>query len=394
MFQRSHIHLLEGRLKEERKFIQVITGPRQVGKTTLVGQLLEELAVPSHFVSADAIDAFNSVWIRQQWEIARIKMKTSEIEEYVLAIDEVQKIDNWSEFVKAEWDKDTKEGRNIKVLLLGSSRLLLQQGLTESLAGRFESIYMGHWSFIEMQEAFDFDEKQFVWHGGYPGAAALIEDEKRWKDYVKAALIETTISRDILVMTRVDKPALLKQLFELGCLYSGQILSYSKMVGQLQDAGNTTTLSHYLNLLSTAGLLGGIEKYYIEKVRQRASSPKLQVYNTALISAQMSETFEEVSLRPERWGRWVESAVGAHIINCSHMDGLAVHYWRHRSDEIDFVLTYRSQVLGIEVKSGVTQKSSGMSAFQKKFNPDKVLIVGDTGLPWQEFLKIKPTDLF
>jgi predicted AAA+ superfamily ATPase len=212
-------------------------------------------------VSADAVDVSNSFWLEQQWETSRIKLKQSGAKEFLLVVDEIQKINNWSETVKMLWDTDTKNNVSLKVVVLGSSRLLIQQGLTESLAGRFETTFMSHWSYSEMHEAFDWNENQYVWFGGYPGAATLISDEQRWKNYVKDSLIETSISKDILMLTRVDKPALMKRLFELSCHYSGQILSFNKMLGQLKDAGNTTTLSHYLSLLSTAGLVAGIEKY-------------------------------------------------------------------------------------------------------------------------------------
>ncbi len=223
----------------------------------------------------------------------------------MLIIDEIQKIGNWSEAVKREWS-DTAQRQSLKVVLLGSSRLLLQQGLTESLAGRFETLFIGHWSYREMKEAFDFTLDQYVWFGGYPGAATLINDEERWRRYITDSLIETSISKDILMLTRVDKPALMKRLFELGCGYSGQILSYTKILGQLQDAGNTTTLAHYLRLFNTAKLLGGLEKYSPEMVRRRASIPKFQVHNTALISAQQQHSFQEIAANPSRWGRWVE----------------------------------------------------------------------------------------
>lgn len=311
-----------------------------------------------------------------------------------MVVDEIQKINNWSEIVKKLWDEDTRNNLQIKVVLLGSSRLLLQQGLTESLAGRFETTYLGHWSFSEMQAAFGVSAEQYVWFGGYPGAAILMNDEDRWKKYVNDALIETSISKDILMLTRVDKPALLRKLFEIGCLYSGQILSYTKMVGQLQDAGNTTTLAHYLQLLDTAGLLTGIEKYTGEPLRQRSSSPKFQVHNTALITAQQADILKDIRIKPALWGRWVEAAIGAHFVNHQHSEEYTVHYWRHRNDEIDFVLERKGKLLGIEVKSGATQKASGMTAFKKQFQPDKVLLVGNSGIPWQELLKIRPSELF
>ena len=369
-------------------------GPRQVGKTTLVTQLAAQLKNGNYFVSADAVAASNVTWLEQQWETARIQLAQQEPKEFLLVIDEIQKIDNWSETVKLLWDTDTRNNLNLKVILLGSSRLLLQQGLTESLAGRFESTYMGHWSFNEMQQAFGWDVNQYVWFGGYPGSATLIDDEQRWKTYVSESLIETSISKDILMLTRVDKPALMKRLFELGCLYSGQILSYTKVLGQLHDAGNTTTLSHYLELMDTSGLLAGIEKYAPDVIRQRSSSPKFQVHNTALISAQRNDLFKDVFAKRDDWGRMVESAIGAHLINHAITEKFNLYYWRARNEEVDFVIERKGKVIGLEIKSGTAGSTSGMTAFKNKFNPDKILLIGNAGLPWQDFLKINPASLF
>lgn len=394
MFERSYLQVLIARINEPRKFIQVLMGPRQVGKTTLVRQLTEKLAVPYLFISADAVPASDNSWLSAQWTAAHVQMKQKEAKEFLLVVDEIQKIDNWSETIKLLWDTDTRTGINLKVILLGSSRLLLQQGLTESLAGRFESIYMGHWSYVEMHQAFGWSVEEYVWFGGYPGAATLISDEERWKQYVVGSLIETSISKDILMLTRVDKPALMRRLFELGCTYSGQILSYTKIMGQLLDAGNTTTLAHYVNLLNTAGLLKGLEKFDNKLLRKRSSSPKFQVHNTALISAQRMESFQEIQLRPDLWGRMVESAIGAHLINSSYSSGSEVYYWREGNHEVDFVLEYRGKVIGIEVKSGKVQHTSGLKVFQKTHQPDRVLIVGDESLPWQDFLQMEVTALF
>ena len=393
MFERLHLQQVVKRIQEPRKFIQVILGPRQVGKTTLVNQLVQKYASESLVVSADAVGASNSLWLEQQWETSRIKLKQSGAKEFLLVVDEIQKINNWSETVKLLWDTDTKNNVSLKVVVLGSSRLLIQQGLTESLAGRFETTFMSHWSYSEMHEAFDWNENQFVWFGGYPGAATLISDEQRWKNYVKDSLIETSISKDILMLTRVDKPALMKRLFELSCHYSGQILSFNKMLGQLKDAGNTTTLSHYLSLLSTAGLVAGIEKYANNVIRKKSSSPKFQVYNTALISAQSNYSFTEAMGNPAIWGRLVESAVGAHLLNHAVSGDFALSYWREGNEEVDFVMEQK-QLIGIEVKSGSVQKTSGMASFKKKFNPDKVLLVGNSGLSWQDLLKMNPSALF
>lgn len=393
-YYRPHFYILKKRLREKRNFIQTVIGPRQIGKTTMVLQLIDEMNIPNQYQSADAIDATNSTWITQQWETARLKLKTTSAKQYLLVFDEIQKISSWSEVVKAEWDKDTKEKLNIKIILLGSSSLLIQKGLTESLAGRFEKIYMGHWSFGEMEKAFELNANQFAWFGGYPGAVNLIKEEPRWKDYINNSLIETTVSKDILMMQRVDKPALLKRLFELGCLYSGQILSYTKMLGQLQDVGNTITLSHYLNLLNSAKLITGLEKFSMQKVRQKSSSPKFQVYNTALISGQLKESFKEVTADSQKWGRIVESAIGAHLLNFSLTDNYNVYYWRHRSNEVDFVLESNGKIIGLEIKNGNRQNTLGMKNFQKEFKPDKVLLIGNSGLAWQEFLKINPIEIF
>lgn len=394
MYERIQLQTLAKRINEARKHIQVLVGPRQVGKTTLVTQLAKKITFPYLFESADAVASVNTIWIEQIWETARLRMQQNNATEFLLIIDEIQKIDNWSEIVKRLWDEDSRTSTNIKVILLGSSRLLLQRGLTESLAGRFESIYLGHWSFSEMQTAFGWNANQYAWFGGYPGSAALIDDEERWKRYVSDSLIETSISKDILMLTRVDKPALMKRLFELGCLYSGQILSYTKMQGQLQDAGNTTTLSHYLDLLDTAGLLAGIEIYAADIIRKRASSPKFQVHNTALISAQRAKLFQEIQENTAERGRIVESAIGAHLINYSLTENFKVYYWRHRYSEVDFVIEKRGKIIGIEVKSGIAGNTSRMEEFKNQYKPHKILLVGKSGLAWDEFLTINPAELF
>lgn len=394
MFERPYLKSVKARIEEQRKFIQVILGPRQVGKTTMVNQLLSQLSIPSIYESADAISATNSAWLMQVWETARLRMKASGSKEYLLVIDEIQKIENWSEVVKQQWDKDTREEVNIKVILLGSSRLLIQKGLTESLAGRFETFYLGHWSFAEMESAFDWTIEQYVYFGGYPGSASLIGDEERWKSYVKDSLIETSISKDILMMTRVDKPALLKRLFEIGCIYSGQILSYTKITGQLQDAGNTTTLANYLRLLSDCGMLGGLEKYAGSVIRKRSSSPKFQVYNNALLTSQDEESYSTAVVNPKLWGRLVESSVGAHLLNHSISEKYNLYYWREGNNEVDFILEKGDKVVGLEVKSGASADNAGMGIFNDKFHPCKMLLLGTGGIPYEEFLKINPKELF
>ena len=394
MFERAYLKTLMARITEPRKFIQVVTGPRQVGKTTMIGQLLTKLSVLYSFESADAVLNTNSFWIDQVWDNARVKMKSAMADEFLLVIDEVQKVDNWSEVVKKQWDRDSREGINIKVVLLGSSRLLIQRGLTESLAGRFDTFNLGHWSFPEMEAAFGWSIEQYIYFGGYPGSASLIKDEERWKNYINDSLIETSISKDILMLTRVDKPALLKRLFEVGSLYSGQILSFTKMLGQLQDAGNTITLSHYLNMLSDCGLLSGLEKYAGDVVRKRGSSPKFQVYNNALLTSHGDSTFSAVLNDSKNWGRLVESSVGAHLINNSLPERYNVYYWREGDKEVDFVLEKNGKIIALEVKSGRRGYNSGMKVFSDKFRPSKVLLVGTDGIPYEEFLRVNPADIF
>lgn len=395
MYQRTLYHLVTRRLQEPRRFIQVLAGPRQVGKTTAVRQVLENLGIPFHYASADEPALHGRVWIEQQWEIGRLRAKNAQGKtEAVLVLDEVQKIPHWSDLVKLYWDEDSAKGTPLKVVLLGSAPLLIQQGLTESLAGRFETITATHWSYGEMREAFSWSLEQYIYYGGYPGAAPLIGDLQRWARYVLDSLVETTISRDILLMTRVDKPALLRRLFQLSCDYSGQILSFTKMIGQLQDAGNTTTLAHYLELLTGAGMVTGLNKFAGQKVRQRGSSPKLQVLNTAFLTSHAHLSFEAAQLERDSWGRLVESAVGAHILNSTAGTGIEVFYWREGNLEVDFVLRLGQTIAAIEVKSGQHRNTlPGMEAFAKAFKPQHQLLVGGQGIPLEEFF-LTPIGLY
>jgi len=395
MYEREYLSVLKGRLNEDRQFIQVVFGPRQVGKTTMVLQLLKHLTVPVLFVSADDVPAADRSWIKNNWSEARRRLALSESNnEFLLVIDEIQKIDNWSETVKKEWDTDTKENRNLKVLILGSSRLLIQQGLTESLAGRFETTYIPHWSYKEMKDAFAWNVKQYCWFGGYPGAVSLIVQEERWRDYIKNALVETSLSKDIVMLTRVEKPALLRRLFEIGSVYSGKILSLTKIQGDLQESGNLTTLSHYLQLLGSSGLLEGIEKYAGSIIRKRSSKPKFQVFNNALLSSQLNRSLNEAYENSKLWGQVVESAVGSHLLNHSIVDRFNLYYWNENSKEVDFVIEKEGILIAIEVKSGKDSSNDGMAVFNKMYNPKHTFIVGTDGIPLDEFLSLRPAQLF
>ena len=337
-YARPQMHELVRRLNEPRRFLQVVAGARQVGKTTLATQAAAQSGLPTHYASADEPTLRGVAWLEQQWEAARLLVGNKDRGDALLILDEVQKLTGWSETVKRLWDADSRNGLPLKVVVLGSAPLLVQRGLSESLAGRFEVLHLPHWSYAEMQAAFDWSLDQYLFYGAYPGAAALIEQPQRWVRYIRDALIEPTISRDVLLLSRVDKPALLRRVFELSCTYSGQILSYTKMLGQLQDAGNTTTLAHYLDLLTSAGMVTGLQRYSGSAVRQRASSPKLQVLNTALMTAQADISFSEAYADHSFWGRLVESAVGAHLANAAAAGTCHLYYWRKGNHEVDFVV--------------------------------------------------------
>ena len=392
-FSRPVLSKLIQRVAEPRRFLQVLAGPRQVGKTTLARQLMKAHGARSSYSTADGLAPENAIWLEQQWEAARFRCRQAG--SWLLALDEIPKIAGWSEVVKQMWDEDSAQNLDLRVVLLGSSPLLVEQGLTESLAGRFEMLRIGHWSLPEMRAAFGWTLEQYLYFGGYPGAASLIEDEERWRRYLLDSLIETTISRDILLMTRVDKPALLRQLFRLGCEYSGQILSYSKVLGQLQDAGNTTTLAHYLDLLSGAGMLCGLSKFSGKVVRQRGSSPKFLVLNNGLMTAQSADSFLLAQQNPERWGRIVESAIGAHLANGALAGDYRLFYWREASQEVDYVLQKGNRIIAMEVKSGQRPAAlPGMAAFDKIYAPARKFLIGTGGMSFGEFLSVRPAELF
>lgn len=388
-YTRPILDTLLKRLTEPRRFIQVLAGPRQVGKTTLARQAMERLGAWVHYASADEPQIKDRVWLEQQWDLARLRLNGENAPERgVLILDEIQKIPSWSESVKRLWDEDSAAGRPLHLLVLGSSPLLMQKGLAESLAGRFELIPVTHWSYSEMSAAFGWDLDTYIFYGGYPGSASLISEPERWARYILDSLVETTLSRDIFLMTRVDKPALLRRLFELGCAYSGQILSYQKMLGQLQDTGNTVTLAHYLNLLQNSGLVTGLSKYAGQVVRQRGSSPKFLVQNTALFTAPSQRSFQDARKDPEFWGRLVESAVGAHLANSIVGTGAELFYWSSRNVEVDFVLTKGEKRIAFEVKS--TRRPTmlpGLAAFEKEFGATTKLLVGGQGMPLEEFFR-------
>ena len=390
---RKQFNTLKERILEPRKFMQVVAGPRQVGKSTLMGQVLEQVTIAHVTEVADGITPKDSDWIHRIWEAARATMMIRGLEEYLLVIDEVQKIENWSEMVKREWDADTRNRLNLKVVLLGSSRLLLKKGLTESLAGRYELIRMPHWSLQEMQDAFGVTLDEYIYFGGYPGPAHMIKDERRWRKYIKDSLVAPAIEKDVIMTSNIYKPALMKQLFELGCSYSAEILSLTKLMGQLQDAGNVTTLAGYLEILDECALLTALQKYANDEARKRGSIPKYQVYNNALLTAYKGRGFVTDRTDTKAWGRWVESAVGAHLLSMADELDYKVYYWREPSrnkdendKEVDFIIDNGGEVTAIEVKSGRRGMNAGLPDFVEAFKPKRSFVVGTGGVSLEDFL--------
>lgn len=394
MYKRSEYKTIKSRLEEPRRFIQVIVGPRQIGKSTVVKQVLKDIEAPYLFYSADNVPASNRAWIADCWEAARSIKDIKKYSEFILVIDEIQKIANWSEIVKKEWDSDTFNDCDIKVLLLGSSRVLLEKGLSESLAGRFEEIRMSHWSYKEMRDAFNLSLSEYMYYGAYPGAVSLIGDYERFQQYIQSAVIDSTINKDILMDTPVGKPALLRQTFELGAAYSGELLSLNKMLGTLQDAGNTSTLVSYLNLLNDSGLLCGLQKFSIDMARRKASIPKLQVYNNALKLAYLNTSFENALTDRHLWGRIFESGIGSYLLNQAFKHRFDVFYWRNRNMEVDYILKRGNSVVAIEVKSNSEQRTEGLEVFRHSFSPKAAFIVGDGGIPPEEFMTMDINSLF
>ena len=382
------------RMNEPRKFIQVLAGPRQVGKSTLIDQVLAECQIPHYLYNADGVDENDTDWIRRIWETTRTLMDTRQQTEAVLVIDEIHKIKRWSEIVKREWDADTRSKRQLKLFILGSSRLMLRKGLTESLAGRFELIRLGHWTLQEMEDAFGWTLDEWIYYGGYPGSASLIKDMRRWKKYIKESLVAPAIEKDIILTSNIYKPALMKQLFELGCTYSAELLSLTKALGQLQDAGNVTTLSSYLEILHQCNLLAGLQKYANDEARRYQSIPKYQVYNNALLTVFKGTSYEKDRIDPQIWGRWIESAVGAYLLGGAEEGGYSVYYWRERSDEVDFIIVRQGEVMALEVKSGRRGMNSGIPKFNDLFHPKHSLVIGTDGIPFEEFFRMRIEDLF
>lgn len=396
MYQRRHLNILTSRMAEPRRRMQIVMGPRQVGKSTLVGQFTEATSVPFDFFAADSVNRFDTSWIPNKWQQARMRMDIHSEQEHILVIDEVQKIKGWSEQVKKEWDEDSRNHRNLKVILLGSSRLLLQKGLEESLEGRFETIKMGYWDWQEMHEAFGFSMDEYVYFGGFPGLAPDIQDEDRWRNLMEDSIISPILTRDILEIEEIRNPALLRQVFELACIESAKELSLTKMQGTM-NSGTVPTIKNYLDILNKSMIVQPLQNYSPSRVKEKQSVPKMQVFNNAFRNRFGTFSFDEARVDPAEWGRLVESAVGAHLANRAMTDDYELFYWRNeRRQECDYVLRKGQALVAIEVKSGSVDKTVGFEKFKEQF-ADKVtaaFIVGPHALPLDDFFIMDLKSLF
>ena len=370
MIIREFVSKLEKRLQEPSPLIQVVLGPRQVGKTTGIQQLLSSFKKPSLYVSADDTLNASALWIQHQWQRAKEVGPGT-----LLVIDEIQKIPNWSEKMKRLWDEQPKK-KMLKCVLLGSSSLSLQKGLTESLAGRFELITVPHWNYLESHKAFRYDLNQYLTFGGYPGANSFIEEYSRWFSYMKSSVVDMVIGQDILTQQTVAKPALFRQAFEILCGYPAQEVSYSTLLGQLHDRGNTDLVKHYLELYEGAFLFKGLEKYSAKHVKIKSSSPKIIPLCPAFYTLAAGQHALE---KPEIKGHVFEAVVGTDLLR---IPNAKVYYWRDGNSEVDFVVVYDSQTIAIEVKSGRTKSAKGLEAFSYRFPHTKSCFI-----TWENYIE-------
>lgn len=359
-YQRDFVHQLHRRLKGPGPLIQVLIGPRQVGKTTGLRQLMNQWAHLAHYANADDLLAADRSWLLDQWQKALLLGDGT-----LLIIDEIQKLSNWPETIKSLWDAQPKR---LRVVLLGSSALQLQQGISESLAGRFELLRVYHWRFSELQHAFGYDLDRYLLYGGYPGSVDFEDDFDRWYTYIKESIVEAVIGKDILQNRKVAKPALFRQAFEILCHYPAQEISYTKLLGQLQDKGNTDLVKYYIELYSGAFLLFSLSKYFEKAWLKRSSSPKMLPACPALCTLAFGKN--DLSNQDFR-GRVFELAVGSELMQ---LPG-ELFYWRDKNAEVDFIHHYQGSLTAIEVKSNRKKSSKGLDLFCKNFPRAKRAVI-------------------
>ncbi len=388
---RAVVAELEAALRDGPRLLQIVLGPRQVGKTTAALSVAERWKGPSHYAAADELGGGSTEWISHHWESAR---RSSGEGATLLVLDEVQKIPKWADAVKGLFDADTRARRDVRVVLLGSSALGLTRGSGESLAGRFFVHRAGHWSFAECRAAFGWSLERWLFFGGYPGAAPFVDKPDLWRRYVRDALVEPVLGRDVLGLERIAKPALLRRLFAFACRHPAQEVSYTKMLGELAEAGNATTLSSYVEALERAFLVSGLHRYSANGVRGRGATPKLVTWNPALVAALDDRSPVESAADAVWKGRVVENAAGAHLLNGLAGGDAEIGWWREGSSEVDYVVRIGRRLFGIEVKTGRARGTRGMEAFLKSYPKAVPLLVGSGGIPLDEFFATSPTTLF
>ena len=382
-YRRDVANTIAKRISEPKGLMQIIVGPRQTGKTTAVRQAMAGASMPSHYAQAVQGSANSEDWLRREWQEARFLATDGRA---LLIIDEVQLISQWSSIVKGLWDEDIRTGIDLTVVLTGSSSLLLQRGMREGLTGRFELIHCPQWYYHECAEAFGYSIDDYLYFGGYPGAARFKDDRDRWLEYVQDSIIAPSVFKDVISLDRITKPALMEALFTLGSAYSGQEISYRKIMGQLDDAGNATTIAHYLSLLSDAGLLTGLQKYSEKLLKTRASSPRLITHDTSLMVASYGRNREQLLTDPDLRGHLVESAIGAYLLKREREEHFDVFWWREGDQAVDFVIQDGLARTAIEVKSGRIKRVGGFDAFTSKYPKTHCIVVGSAEAPVEDFL--------
>lgn len=367
---RVFINGFKKRWNDPKGLLQVLTGPRQVGKTTAITSLIDEKN--TIYASADLPSPPTIDFIVTHWEKAR----GFPTPDRALVLDEVQKIPRWSEVVKGLWEEDRRNRFPLKVCLLGSSALLIEKGLSESLTGRFETSYFPHWIFPECRETFGSSLAAYAVIGGYPKAYDFREDPERLEGYLQSSIIEPALGRDILALHSVDKPALLRQLFWYVSRLPSQIVSYEKILAHLQGRGNSATLVHYSELLAAAFLVVPLSNFSFRPHRTKRSLPKWVIPNPALIDS---------SIRKQGLAGFLfENLVGAHLLNIFFgSKRYSLHYWREEEREIDFILADKNEpTLAIEVKSGRLKKipAPTIDNFKKRGFLCPVLVVSQENI--------------
>lgn len=350
---------LDKNLKNSNHLIQVVIGPRQVGKTTTLLKYLEEShSGRYHYVSADTVFHSTEKWIVEQWNFARANHK-------ILVIDEIQKCENWSEVIKMLWDESKAQKNPVVCILLGSSSLHLQKGLSESLTGRFQLIPVYHWNYAESKKGYKLSFEEYLKFGGYPGSYFL-KGSHEWKTYLNQSILTTVIEKDILQFHTVKSPALFRQTFEILISYPAQEISYTKILGQIQDKGNVELVKHYIALFEGAFLIKTLSKYSEKKVITKTSSPKILPMAPCLYYSTVLDEYTA-----EEKGRVFELVVGAQL---QRLQG-ELYYWREGNDEVDFIYKYGRRLYAIEVKSGRKKSNKGLLKFKSKFPNAKLVFV-------------------